>query len=155
MFPFPSQLFSLILIAKAPPLVPTPAPALISPVGFSSTFMFKIFKSAELPSVTSAFTSVKIFLDLIFAIVLSNLIFEKGSPSSIKNSPLITSSFVDIFPVTLIRSIEILSDSKILNFTSIVSFSITSSTLCSTNCKLFFAIKSSKSSKSFFIVKGE
>ena len=34
--PRPSQLFSLILKAKEPPLVPTPAPALISPVGCSS-----------------------------------------------------------------------------------------------------------------------
>ena len=35
--PLPSQLFSLTENAILPPLVPMPAPALISPVGFSST----------------------------------------------------------------------------------------------------------------------
>ena len=43
-FPFPNQLFSFILNANEPPLVPTPAPALISPVGFSSTLISIIFK---------------------------------------------------------------------------------------------------------------
>ena len=38
-FPVPSQLFSLIPIAKDPPLVPIPAPAEISPVGLSSTLI--------------------------------------------------------------------------------------------------------------------
>ena len=42
--PSPSQLFSLMLNANVPPLVPIPAPALISPVGFSSTLISITFK---------------------------------------------------------------------------------------------------------------
>ena len=42
--PSPSQLFSLTPIVKVPPLVPTPAPALTSPVGCSSTTISIIFK---------------------------------------------------------------------------------------------------------------
>ena len=49
-FPSPSQLFSLILTAKLPPSVPIPAPALISPVGFSVTSILIIFRLAEDPS---------------------------------------------------------------------------------------------------------
>ena len=37
LFPSPNQLFSATAIAKDPPEVPIPAPALISPVGLSST----------------------------------------------------------------------------------------------------------------------
>ena len=66
-FPSPSQLFSLTyLFAKLPPLVPTPAPALISPVGFSSTCMSITFKSLLLPSLTSLDTSLNKFLDFYF-----------------------------------------------------------------------------------------
>ena len=50
-----------------PPLVPTPAPALISPVGFSSTLISIIFKLFEDPSLISDLTEEKIFLDLILA----------------------------------------------------------------------------------------
>tara|TARA_A100001015_G_C14317842_1_gene454425 strand:+ start:295 stop:465 length:171 start_codon:yes stop_codon:yes gene_type:complete len=50
--PFPNQLFSVILKAKVPPLVPIPAPALISPVGFSSTLISIILKSFEEPTST-------------------------------------------------------------------------------------------------------
>ena len=41
--PLPRKLFSVTPNLTAPPLVPTPAPALISPVGFSSTLIFIIF----------------------------------------------------------------------------------------------------------------
>ena len=51
--PSPNQLFSLILNAKLPPLVPIPAPALISPVGCSSTLIFIILRFFLLPSKTS------------------------------------------------------------------------------------------------------
>ena len=51
--PSPSQLFSLTPIVKVPPLVPTPAPALISPVGCSSTTISIIFKLFSDPSLTS------------------------------------------------------------------------------------------------------
>ena len=52
LIPSPSQLFSLMLKENEPPLVPTPAPALISPVGFSSTLISIIFKSFDEPSDT-------------------------------------------------------------------------------------------------------
>ena len=42
-FPWPSQLFSTTLNAIDVPSVPTPKPALISPVGFSSIDISKIF----------------------------------------------------------------------------------------------------------------
>ena len=67
--PLPSQLFSAILKAKEPPLVPTPAPAEISPVGFSSTTILIIFWSFRDPSITSFLTSPNIFLALSFATV--------------------------------------------------------------------------------------
>ena len=73
----PSQLFSLTPNAIAPPEVPIPAPALISPVGLSSTSISMIFRLFSLPSDTLKFTSLKIFLDFICAIDLSRLIFVK------------------------------------------------------------------------------
>ena len=60
-----------MLIAKVPPFVPTPAPALISPVGFSSISISIIFKLSELPSETFDLTELKMFLDLILATDLS------------------------------------------------------------------------------------
>ena len=50
--PCPNQLLSLILIANDPPFVPIPAPALISPVGFSSTSILIILRFFLLPSET-------------------------------------------------------------------------------------------------------
>ena len=64
----------MTLIAKDPPFVPTPAPALISPVGCSATFISIIFKLLFAPLDTLEFTFLKIFLDFIFAIDLSNFI---------------------------------------------------------------------------------
>ena len=49
---FPNQLFSEMLKAMVPPSVPIPAPALISPVGLSSTFISIIFKLFSDPSLT-------------------------------------------------------------------------------------------------------
>ena len=51
--PLPSQLFSLILIAKEPPLVPMPAPALISPVGCSFTLILTTLRLSLEPSIIS------------------------------------------------------------------------------------------------------
>ena len=47
--PLPNQLFSEIEIPNEPPLVPTPAPALISPVGFSSILISITFKLFSVP----------------------------------------------------------------------------------------------------------
>ena len=100
----PNQLFSFTPNATAPPDVPIPAPALISPVGLSSTSISIICKLFSVPLEISYFTSLNIFLDLIFAIDFSKLILVNGSPSSNKSSPLITSSFVTVFPLTLTLS---------------------------------------------------
>ena len=57
LIPFPNQLFSVTLNAKDPPEVPIPAPALISPVGFSSTVMSIILRSLDEPVIILGFTS--------------------------------------------------------------------------------------------------
>ena len=104
---------------QSPPFVPTPAPALISPVGISSTFILIIFKLFCSPSVTSDSTVLKIFRDLILAIDLSKFSFVKGSPSSKIISPLITSSLVILFPVIFILSRTVFSPSntfKVMNY---------------------------------------
>ena len=67
-----SKIFnSLTVKAKLPPFVPTPAPALISPVGCSSTVISKTFKFGLDPSEILDVTVLKIFLDLILATDLS------------------------------------------------------------------------------------
>ena len=71
--PSPSQLFSFISKANVPPLVPIPAPALISPVGFSSTLISIIRKSLLEPFKTFDLTVLKIFLDFISK---NNIFFE-------------------------------------------------------------------------------
>ena len=83
-----------MLKAIVPPEDPIPAPAPISPVGCSSTFIFITFKFSSLPSTISYVASLKILLALICAIDLSIFRFVKGSPSSKISSPLITSSLV-------------------------------------------------------------
>ena len=110
-FPSPIQLFSLIPKTKVPPDVPIPAPALISPVDCSSTFILIIFKLFCSLSVMSYITFLKIPLDFKFAIDFSKLIFVRGSPSSKSNSLLITDSFVVLFPVIFILSIKFFSPS--------------------------------------------
>ena len=95
------------------------------------------------------------FLDLISDTDFSNTVLEKGSPSSNKSSPLITDSSVTLLPLILILSTNTFSPSKTLNFTVINSFSIISSTLCSTNWRLFFAITKSNSFNNFVILNGE
>ena len=154
-FPVPIQLFSLIPKAIAPPDVPTPAPALISPVGLSSTSISIIFKFFSSLSVILYLTSLKIFLALIFDIDFSKFIIVKGSPSSTISSLLITSSLVTVFPLIFILSTNSFSPSKILKVISIESFLICSCTLCSTNCKLLFEIIKSISSKISLILNGE
>ena len=97
-FPWPSQLFSEILKEKFPPVVPIPAPALISPVDFSVTLISTTFKSLLLPSETFFLTSLKISLAFSSATDFSNFNSLKGSPSSNKSSALITPSSVIVFP---------------------------------------------------------
>ena len=118
--PFPNQLFSLTFKANCPPLVPIPAPALISPVGCSSTSISMIFKFFLDPSIIFDFTSANILLDLILEIDFFRFKSVNGSPSSNKSSPRMTDSFVILFPEMFIRSTRTFSDSKILNFISIV-----------------------------------
>ena len=132
-----------------------PAPALISPVGLSSTSISIVLRLFSLPLDTWYLTSLNIFLALIFDIDFSKLILVKGSPSSNDNSPLITSSFVTVFPFMLILSTNSFSPSNILKIMFIVLSFTCSWTLCSTNCKLLFAIISSISSKIFLTLKGE
>ena len=78
--PVPRQLFSLTLNAIVPPDVPTPAPALISPVGFSSTIISITFKSFEEPLLILDSTDLKIFLDFMLEIDFSKPKFVNGSP---------------------------------------------------------------------------
>ena len=119
LLPSPSQLFSLILKAKEPPSVPIPAPALISPVGFSSTSIFMIFKFSADPSFTEVSTLRKMFLDFISAIDFCRPKLVKGSPSSSSSSPRITLSLVMLFPVIFILSTRIFLPSKTLICTAI------------------------------------
>ena len=57
--PLPRKLFSLILAPIVDPEVPTPAEALISPVGFSSTIKLTIFCPSDEPSFISLDTLLK------------------------------------------------------------------------------------------------
>ena len=104
-------MFSETVNSKLPPLVPTPAPAAISPVGFSSTLISIIFKLFAEPFDTFDFTDLKMFLDFKLANDLSRFIFVKGSPSSSRISPLMTVSFVTLFPKILILSTKFFSPS--------------------------------------------
>ena len=122
LIPFPSQLFSTILNSNDPPWVPTPAPALISPVGFSSTSISIIFWSNSDPSVIFVLTSPNIFLALSLAIDCWSFKLLNGSPSSSKSWALITDSSVTVLPITLIFSTNSFFPSKMLILISIVSF---------------------------------
>ena len=128
---------------------------LSSPVGCSSTLTSIIFKFFSDPSFVSLVTCENNLLDLRFETDLSSPIFVKGSPSSISNSPLMTSSLVTLFPRIFILSTKTFSPSKIFNLIEILSSFLISSTLCSTNCKSFFSTSSSIESKSFLILNGE
>ena len=100
------------------PLVPNPAPAEISPVGFSVTSILITLLSLSDPSLTSEVTSLKkprdfkLFTDLLCKILLN------VSPSSNIKLFLITSSLVMLFPNILILSTKYFSDSsmEILKF---------------------------------------
>ena len=76
-------MFSLTPNETVVPAVPVPAPAKISPVGFSSIEIFIVFVSSFLLSITSPFTSLKKLSDLMLLIDLVYKILLKGSPSSI------------------------------------------------------------------------
>ncbi len=127
--PLPNQLFSFTENIKLVPSVPIPAPAIISPVAFSSTDIFITLRSSEEPGDNSYSTLPKIFLDFISFMDLLTRRVLKGSPSSTISALLITESFVTEFPVIFIRSIITFSPSKILILTSTPVSSNVSSTL--------------------------
>ena len=77
------------------PLVPAPAPAEISPVGFSSTLIIISFFNLSSESSTSKLTLLNIFLYFKSLIELFRRISLNGSPSSISNVFLITFSCVE------------------------------------------------------------
>ena len=85
LIPLPKKLFSLIPAPIELPEVPTPAEAVISPVGFSSTVISIIFNSSLDPVFTSLLTLLKKFKFLILFIVLLIKISLYGSPSSNSN----------------------------------------------------------------------
>ena len=132
-----------------------PAPAEISPVGFSSTSISRIFWSFFDPSIILFFISPNMFLALSLAIDCSNFVLLNGSPSSIKSSDLITASSVILLPIILTFSTNSFFPSNILILISIVSPSKISLTECSINCKSLFNIKISNSSNNFFTLNGE
>ena len=111
------------------PSVPTPAPATISPVAFSSTNILNILRSGVEPSRTSCSTFPKIPLPLSLFTDLFTRSSLKGSPSSTIISPLITASLVTLFPIISILSIENFLPSKTFILTSIPSSSNFSVTL--------------------------
>jgi len=88
----PKKLFSETEKPMVPPSEPYPAPNVISPVGFSSTVISIIFVELSFPSFISVFTVLKIprLLKLLIDLACNNSL--KGSPSSISNYFLITSS---------------------------------------------------------------
>ena len=102
--PFPKKLFSVTPKPNEPPSLPTPAPRVISPVGFSVTSRFITLVLIFSPSVIFDFTSLKIFRDLkLFKdFAFSNSL--NGSPSSISREFLITFSCVILFPKIFILS---------------------------------------------------
>ena len=78
----------------AVPFVPVPAPAEISPVGFSSTIISIIFNWSSEPFLIFVSTFPNIFFPLILFIDFLNNISLKGSPSSVIIEFLITFSLV-------------------------------------------------------------
>ena len=76
LIPFPKKLFSLTPKKIDEPVVPNPAPAITSPVGFSSTKIFIILRSSDDPSIISELTFLKKFklfkllIDFVFKISL-------------------------------------------------------------------------------------
>ena len=102
--PLPKKLFSLTAKPIVPPSEPTPAPRLISPVGFSSTLISIILVEGLDPSFNSVLTDLKIFKDLILFKLLACNNSLYGSPSSISNSLLTTLSSVILLPRILIFS---------------------------------------------------
>ena len=137
------------------PSDPTPAPAVISPVGFSSTVMSIIFRSFSDPVFTLDLTSEKIPLALNSESDWSSFNLLKGSPSSSNNSALITSSLVTVLPNILTLSTVFFSPSKIFILSSIPSVDTISFTECWTNCKSFEFIMTSNSSRIDFTLNGE
>ena len=95
------KLFSFIPTPKVVPSVPVPADAKISPVGFSSTVIFRIFLSfssetnsySTFPNIFNAF---RLFIDL-----ASNNSLN-GSPSSTSKLSLIAFSCVILFLIRLL-----------------------------------------------------
>ena len=78
-------MFSEIPKDSEDPLVPVPAPAKISPVGFSSTSILIILVLSTSLDTTSGFTDLKMPRDLILLNDLLTRISLNGSPSSAIN----------------------------------------------------------------------
>ena len=78
--PFPKKLFSETEKPTVPPSDPTPAPKLISPVGFSTTSMLIIFEDGLDPSIVSELTVLKIFKAFILFKPFACRSSLKGSP---------------------------------------------------------------------------
>ena len=76
------------------PVVPVPAPAAISPVGFSSTIISIILNWSDEPSFIFVLTVLKIFVDFMLLTDLLNNISLNASPSSVRIEFLITFSLV-------------------------------------------------------------
>ena len=95
--------------------------------------MVIIFKSSLEPFSTVSSTFPKIFLAFNLEIDLARLVLLNGSPSSIINSDLITSSLVILLPFISILSTNTFSPSKILNVISTELVDNFSDTECSTN----------------------
>ena len=94
LIPLPRKIFSTNWPPDCKPSLPTPAAIDISPVGCSSTIISTIFKLSLDPSDIFVFTDLKNPKDLISFTDLLNKRLFSGSPSSIINLFLITSSIV-------------------------------------------------------------
>ena len=120
--PLPNKLLSLSIKLMTAPAVPTPAPALISPVGFSSTEILTLIFFVFSSSLVSIFTFLKMFKLFNESKDLDILKELKTSPSEKKMAFLITVSSVISLPLTLILLISLFSlTSEILKVREILA----------------------------------
>ena len=140
-------MFSLTPNKKVPPDVPKPAPAEISPVGFSSTSILMILELGFSPSTTLEETDLKKFKLLRLFSLLFCKISLNGSPSSISKLFLITLSLVILFPKIFIFSTNIFSVSFIIKFKFNLLSIIFSSTFAFIDLYSSFKVILSKLSK--------
>ena len=115
-------MLSLSIKLMTAPAVPTPAPALISPVGFSSTVILTSIFFVLFTSFVSIFTFLKMFKLFNESKDLDILKELKTSPSEKKMAFLITVSSVISLPLTLILLISLFSlTSEILKVREILA----------------------------------